>query len=129
MDGFDPPAEPWLPGNRGLTFGSRPGLPVEAVQPGTVGFAGPIAGEGYVTILLQDGRDTTYSYLARIDVASGDRVEVGAVIGSTGDRPFHLGYRDRGSYLDPTELVRTACAHGHAVLVPVPTVVSSSADR
>ncbi|HET8930866.1 MAG TPA: M23 family metallopeptidase [Acidimicrobiales bacterium] len=119
-DGFRPPAEPWLPGNRGLTFATTPGRQVLAVTPGVVRFAGPIAGQWYVTVRRDDGRDVTYSFLSSVDVAVGDVVAEGDPLGRTGPVAFQLGYRDGTTYLDPTELVVDACGLHHAVLVPVP---------
>lgn len=119
-EGFRPPPEPWLPGNRGLTFATEPGQPVRAVRPGTVTFAGRIAQQWYVTVDLGDGRDVTYSYLSSVTVVVGARVTTGDLLGSTGAVPFQLGYRDGTGYLDPTVLVASACGWDHAVLVPVP---------
>ncbi|MBS1846723.1 MAG: peptidoglycan DD-metalloendopeptidase family protein [Actinobacteria bacterium] len=120
LDGFRPPAERWLPGNRGLTFASTPGTVVRAVRAGVVTFAGRIAHQGYVTTRLDDGRDVTYSYLGEIAVRPGDRVETGAVIAVAGDTAFHLGYRSGTDYLDPVALVFDACHARHAVLVEPP---------
>lgn len=120
VDGFRPPAESWSSGNRGLAFGTRPGDPVRAVTDGVVGFAGPIAGAWYVTVLLDDGRDVTYSYLVGTSLHVGDVVAVGDVVGRASAEPFHLGYRQNKGYLDPTALVVDACDLNHAVLVPVP---------
>lgn len=119
-DGFRPPAEPWLPGNRGLTFATEPARPVRAVAPGRVTFAGAIAHRWYVTVRLPDGRDVTYSFLASAAVSTGAEVTTGDPIGTTGDTAFHLGFRDGDTYLDPTVLVVAACGRHHAVLVPVP---------
>lgn len=119
-EGFDPPAEPWLPGNRGLTFATFPGAPVRAVQDGIVSFAGPVARQWYVTVELDDGSDVTYSYLSSVTVAAGTSVAVGELIGYTGPTPFQLGHRDASGYLDPTPLLAAACGWNHAVLVPVP---------
>lgn len=120
-DGFRPPADPWLPGNRGITFATVPGQEVHAALGGEVVFAGRIAGQGYVTIRLPDRRRVTYSFLAAAQVQPGDVVSAGASIGVTGTIPFHLGYLEGDTYLDPSWLVQHACRQGHAELVPVPT--------
>lgn len=119
-DGFRPPDEPWLPGNRGLDFATVPGQIVRAVAPGVVTFAATIAHHRYVTVRLTDGRDVTYSYLDGTDRTAGEAISIGDPIGITGEKPFHLGHRDDGTYLDPGPLVALACGRGHAVLVPVP---------
>lgn len=120
-DGFRPPDRPWLPGNRGLTFATVPGMAVYAVSPGWVSYAGRIAGAWYVTV-ERDGAaaDITYSYLASTSLHAGERVATGDRIGLAGTIAFQLGYRDRSGYLDPGGLVAEACAPQHAVLVPVP---------
>lgn len=119
-DGFRPPAEPWLPGNRGLTFSTEPGQPVVAVTSGVVRFAGQIAHQWYATVRLDDGTDVTYSFLSSVSVRPGDEVAIGDLIGVTGSVAFQLGHRDGATYLDPTGLVTDACGWDHAVLVPVP---------
>lgn len=120
VDGFRPPAEPWMAGNRGLTFATGAGQIVRAVAPGMVTFAGRIAHETYVTVRRSDGSDVTYSFLAGTVRVTGESVVTGDPLGVTGTEPFHLGHRDAGAYLDPTPLVDLACGRGHAVLVAIP---------
>lgn len=120
IDGFRPPAEKWLAGNRGLTFGTVAGQTVRAVTPGIVTFAGAIADARYVTVRRSDGRDVTYSFLASTDRVTGESVVIGDPVGVTGDESFHLGHREAGAYLDPAPLVVTACGWNRAVLVSVP---------
>jgi murein DD-endopeptidase MepM/ murein hydrolase activator NlpD len=119
-DGFRPPTQPWMPGNRGITFATRPGQVVRAVLGGDVVFAGPIAHQRYVTIRIADRRRVTYSFLASITVQVGDVVPMGATVGVTGTTPFQLGYLDGDAYLDPSPLLARACARSHAALVPIP---------
>jgi murein DD-endopeptidase MepM/ murein hydrolase activator NlpD len=120
VDGFRLPPEPWLAGNRGLTFGTTSGQPVRAVASGTVRFAGAIAGERYVSVDRPDRTRVTYSYLGSVAVAAGDLVEPGVVVGRAGARPFQLGWRDGLGYRDPTPLVMGTCPTRHAILVAVP---------
>lgn len=120
VDGFRPPPEPWLPGNRGLTFGTVPDQPVRAITSGTVHFAGEIAGERYVSVDVGDGRRVTYSYLSMVAVAGGDPVTVGQEVGRTGAAAFQLGLRSGSTYLDPSPLLAGVCPARHAILVPVP---------
>ncbi|HEY7043125.1 MAG TPA: M23 family metallopeptidase, partial [Nocardioidaceae bacterium] len=48
--GFEPPADPWGPGHRGVDIAGAPGQPVLAVAAGTVTFAGQVAGTGVVVV-------------------------------------------------------------------------------
>lgn len=120
IDGFRPPTEPWLAGNRGLTFDTVAGASVRSVGAGTVTFAGEIAHHRYVTIRRGDGADVTYSYLDATRLAVGDSVTVGDPVGVTGSEPFHLGHRRDGVYLDPGPLLTAACGPTRAILVPLP---------
>ncbi|MBT3246948.1 MAG: M23 family metallopeptidase [Actinobacteria bacterium] len=105
VDGFRPPAEPWLPGNRGLEYATFPGEAVTAAADGMVIFAGQVAGTLHVTILHDDGLRTSYSFLASVDVSEGRRLMAGAVVGRAARR-VHFGVRDpTGSYLDPGNII------------------------
>jgi murein DD-endopeptidase MepM/ murein hydrolase activator NlpD len=57
----------------------------------------------HVTIAHADGVRTSYSFLASIDVARGQTVEQGGVVGRAGDR-FHFGARIGTVYVDPAVL-------------------------
>lgn len=120
VDGFRPPAQPWLPGNRGLTYATRTGAAVRAVDAGIVRFSGTIAGEGYVAVERTDGTRVTYSFLSEIAVSTGAEVTVGMFLGRSGARPFQLGWKNGEAYRDPSALVIAACPGRHAVLVPIP---------
>jgi murein DD-endopeptidase MepM/ murein hydrolase activator NlpD len=114
LDGFRPPAGPFAAGNRGIEYETAPGSTVGAIGAGRVVFAGPVAGALHATVHHGDGLRSSYSYLASITVAVGDRVEVGQPVGTATDR-LHLGVRAGEGYLDPADLFG-----GHGVrLVPV----------
>ncbi|HVW81212.1 MAG TPA: M23 family metallopeptidase [Mycobacteriales bacterium] len=109
--GFDPPAEPWLAGNRGVDLAGRPGEPVHAATSGVITFAGSIAGVGVVTVT--DGAlRTTYEPL-QVRVRRGQRVEVGTVLGrltAAGSHCapqtcLHWGLLRGSDYLDPLALL------------------------
>lgn len=119
IDPFRPPAEPWLAGNRGLEYETVPGTPVGAIGPGLVVFAGTVAGQLYVTVLHPDGIRSSYSYLASITVAVGDRVRAGDVVGTTG-AVFHLGARVGDTYIDPASLFGRLSGRASVYLVPTP---------
>ena len=56
VDPFRPPKTTFGAGNRGLTYDLEPGTPVRASAPGTVVFAGWVAGTRHVTVLHGDTR-------------------------------------------------------------------------
>lgn len=47
---FDNPAQPWLPGHRGIDLEASPGEPVFAPADGIVSFAGEVAGKQVVSV-------------------------------------------------------------------------------
>ena len=106
IDPFRPPAGPFGPGNRGLTYAVAPLTPVRAVGDGEVVFAGPVATSLHVTIRHPDGLRTSYSFLAATGVTAGARVRRGDVVGWSTD-VLHLGVREPdGTYVDPELLWR-----------------------
>ncbi|MFT4287241.1 M23 family metallopeptidase [Nocardioides sp.] len=78
--GFDPPDRPWLAGHRGVDLLGRVGQPVLAALPGTVSFAGPLAGRG-VVVVDHGATRTTYEPVSAT-VAVGDPVAAGQRLGS-----------------------------------------------
>lgn len=115
VNGFEPPAQRWLPGHRGVDLAGSTGAPVLAAGGGTVHFAGTVAGRPVVSIRHADGLLTTYEPVVA-SVRRGQPVRRGAVIGSLqaghagcGGTCLHWGAR-RGSgrdavYLDPLALL------------------------
>ena len=57
---FDAPAPDWLAGHRGVDLAGVPGQPVYPAGPGTVVFAGPLAGRPVVSIGHPGGLRTSY---------------------------------------------------------------------
>jgi murein DD-endopeptidase MepM/ murein hydrolase activator NlpD len=94
--------------HNGVDYGAPTGTPVRTVGEGVVEFAGWQNGYGNV-IHIQHGneRSTVYAHLSRIDVAKGQRVEQGAVIGAVGQTGWatgpHLHYEVKinGAQQDP----------------------------
>ncbi len=104
VDHFDPPAQRWLPGNRGIDYSPEPGTAVAAAADGQVVFAGPVAGALHVTVLHADGLRTSYSFLRSVQVHRGQVVRAGDAVGTAGG-PVHVGVRrPDGTYLDPEAL-------------------------
>lgn len=118
IDPFRPPAQPWLPGNRGLEYATAPGTVVRAIGPGVVTFAGPVAGSLHVTVTHPDGLRSSYSFLAAVRTTLGATVSAGDVVGIAA-ATFHLGVRRGDRYLDPSSLWGTLVGGGRVVLVPL----------
>lgn len=104
VDGFRPPASRYGAGNRGVDYASQPGAPVLAAAPGQVAFAGRVGAGLHVVVLHGDGVRTSYSFLASVAARRGQRVEGGAVLGTTGPS-LHFGARAGDAYLDPLVLL------------------------
>lgn len=77
---FDPPAQRWQPGHRGVDLGARGGAAVLAARAGTVTFAGPVVDRGVVSVLHPDGVTTTYEPVTP-RVRRGEHVRTGQVLG------------------------------------------------
>ena len=109
--GFDPPANPWGPGHRGVDLLGRPGQAVRAALPGTVTWAGVLAGRG-VVVVDHGATRTTYepvdaSVTVGTVVAAGDRIGRLSPAGShcPPRTCLHWGWIEGETYLDPLRLV------------------------
>lgn len=111
VHGFELPAKPWLPGHRGVDLAGRPGQPVLAATPGTITYAGPLAGRGVITITTGTRRTTYEPVVPAVSV--GTTVQTGTVIGrlsAAGSHCLprtclHWGLLDAKQYLNPLTLV------------------------
>ncbi len=109
--GFDPPAEVWSSGHRGVDLRGSIGQDVHAARAGRVSWTGRIAGVEIVVVDHGSTR-TTYQPVAP-GVTVGDRVRAGDVIGTlqwfgTHCLPnpcLHWGLVRGEEYLDPLSLV------------------------
>jgi murein DD-endopeptidase MepM/ murein hydrolase activator NlpD len=109
---FDPPPRPWLAGHRGVDLAAAPGATVRAAGPGTVAFAGTVAGRGVVSVQHADGLRTTYEPVEP-SVVAGAAVAAGAAIGvlmaghagCPAPACLHWGLRRGETYLDPLMLL------------------------
>lgn len=113
---FDAPAPDWQRGHRGVDLASGPGLPVYAAGPGTVVFAGELAGRPLVSISHPGGLRTSYEPVQPA-VRAGALVSAGTVIGRLlGGHPgcpapacLHWGAMwgpaARADYVDPLGLL------------------------
>jgi len=92
----------------GIDVAAPTGTPVAAARGGVVVRAGWIGAYGFlVAVDHGDGWETRYAHLSRIDVAPGQRVAQGSVVGlvgstgaSTGPH-LHFEIRHQGRALDP----------------------------
>jgi murein DD-endopeptidase MepM/ murein hydrolase activator NlpD len=111
VSGFDPPAQQWGAGHRGVDLLGHAGQPVHTALGGTVTFAARLAGRGVVVVDHGSVR-TTYEPVSA-SVAVGDRVARGAVIGTLQRASshcfpracLHWGLRRGETYLNPLTLV------------------------
>jgi len=116
-DPFRPPPQPWLPGNRGIEYGTQAGDVVTAIGRGRVAFAGPVAGRLVVSIDHPGGLRSSYTGLGEVAVRRGDEVAGGQQVGRAGG-PFHLGVRRGEAYLDPASLWGRTVGGGRVFLIP-----------
>lgn len=112
--GFEPPATAYGPGHRGVDLEGAPGTPVRSALPGTVLYAGPVAGTDVVSVAISGGRRLTYEPL-QPSVPRGARVVQGQVLGRLqaghAECPvaacLHWGLVTSTGYADPLALVAT----------------------
>ena len=88
---FDPPAQPWLPGHRGVDLAALPGQPVLSAATGVVVFAGPLAGRGVVSVEY-GGIRSSYEPVVPL-VEPGDPVVIGQPLALVAPLPLHCGAR------------------------------------
>ncbi|MDE3721592.1 M23 family metallopeptidase [Nocardiopsis sp. N85] len=108
---FEPPEFRWSPGHRGVDLTAEPAQEVLAAGSGRVHFAGTVAGTPVVSISHGELR-TTYLPVES-DLARGDPVTIGQVIGTIAADPrhcpdlvcLHWGLRRGPDYLDPLSLL------------------------
>ncbi|WP_414651819.1 M23 family metallopeptidase [Gordonia sp. UBA5067] len=81
VTGYDPPAQRWLPGHRGVDLAASAGQPVTSAGDGTVTFAGQVGGRPVVSIRHSATLWTTYEPV-EAQVREGDTVRRGDVIGA-----------------------------------------------
>ncbi|MFF4247852.1 murein hydrolase activator EnvC family protein [Streptomyces sp. NPDC001822] len=130
LRGWEQPAGPYAPGHRGVDLGAPPGTPVRAAAPGRVVFAGPVAGRGVVSVDVAGSGEPPLRFTyepVRAEVAAGDEVSAGQVVGVVGPEPshcaagcLHWGLRRGEVYLDPlTLLPPSLLRRGPSRLLPV----------
>ncbi|SCG38106.1 murein hydrolase activator EnvC family protein [Micromonospora zamorensis] len=109
---FDPPPRPWLPGHRGVDLAAPAGTVIRSAGPGTVLFAGLVAGRPVITVGHADGLRTTHEPV-RPAVRPGQQVTAGTPLGELlpghpgcpAAACLHWGLRRGTDYLDPLALL------------------------
>ncbi|MFK5634781.1 MULTISPECIES: M23 family metallopeptidase [unclassified Ornithinimicrobium] len=100
--GFDPPAQRWLPGHRGIDLVGVAGENVLAVDAGVVTYSGQIAGVGIVSVTHPSGLRSTYQPVA-------DRLPRAARVG----RGERLGSLDVGGHCVLADCLHLGAVRGH----------------
>lgn len=97
--------------HRGVDYHAKPGTPVLASNAGVVILARQLFYEGNCVVLDHgQGLMTIYMHLSKLQVAEGDKVHKGEVVGLSGATGrvtgphLHMAVRWEGAYLDPLKL-------------------------
>jgi len=96
----------------GIEITAAEGTPVAAVHPGTVDYADTFSGFGHMVIVDHGGNYfSLYGYLGSVEVARGDRVEVGTQLGRVGTAPtgpsaLYFELRVDGRSVDPLQWLK-----------------------
>ena len=92
----------------GVDFAVGTGYPIRAAGPGIVVWAGPRGGYGNAVIIdHRNGLATLYGHQSKVNVAVGDKVSTGQVIGFVGQTGLatgphlHFEVRELGAPVDP----------------------------
>ena len=115
---FDPPAQRWLSGHRGVDLRADAGQPVLSPTDGTVTFSGTVVDRQVITVQDAGGRrhsfePVTEPLAAGTVVRRGDRLALVAP-GHCTAGCVHWGVRQGRTYVDPLGLL----ARPRAVLLP-----------
>jgi murein DD-endopeptidase MepM/ murein hydrolase activator NlpD len=111
-------------GHWGVDFAVSQSTPVRASSPGSVTFAGSVAGMRTVTIDHGDELKTSYSYLSGVAVVAGSVVATGALLGWSGVdhgiEALHFSLRLDDEYRDPLPWLACSMSPGDGLaLLPV----------
>lgn len=120
---FQPPAQKWLSGHRGVDLSAAPGTQLHSPASGTVTFTGVVVDRPVITVDHGNGLKSSFEPVDAT-VQRGDTVSQGEVIGriaGAGHCPpadcVHWGVRRNGEYVNPLQFVQDMRP---SVLLPVP---------
>ena len=120
---FQPPAQKWLSGHRGVDLGAAPGTEIRSPAAGTVSFSGVVVDRPVITVDHGNGLKSSFEPL-NASVKRGDTVSRGQVIGTIAGAGHcspadcvHWGVRRDGEYVNPLQFVQDMRP---SVLLPVP---------
>lgn len=116
---FDPPAQRWLSGHRGVDLRADPGQPVLSPADGTVTFSGTVVHRQVITVQDAAGRRHSFEPVtaglpAGSVVRRGDRLALVAPGHCAAVGCVHWGVRAGQTYLNPLHLL----PRPRAVLLP-----------
>lgn len=111
---FDPPAQPWLSGHRGVDLAAPQGAAVLAPTAGVVSFSGVVVNRSVLTITVDNGLRLSFEPVFS-PLRAGDTVvrgqQIGAVKGPTHcdgsvtPSCLHWSVRDGDDYLNPLQFI------------------------
>lgn len=123
---FQPPAQKWLSGHRGVDLAAAPGTEIRSPAAGTVSFSGVVVDRPVITVDHGNGLKSSFEPLDA-SVKRGESVTRGQVIGRVAgaghcppDHCVHWGVRRDGEYVNPLQFVQDMRP---SVLLPVPESV------
>ncbi|MFZ1361502.1 MAG: M23 family metallopeptidase [Candidatus Nanopelagicales bacterium] len=108
---FDPPAEKWLAGHRGVDLSATAGSPIKSAGAGVVHFVGTVVDRPVISI-NHGALRTTYEPV-KSKLVTGQSVAAGQVIGTIAsgghcsERCLHWGLKRGEEYLNPLMLLKT----------------------
>lgn len=120
---FEPPAQRWSAGHRGVDIAATTGAEVLAPADGVVAFVGRVAGRPVLSLRHEGGLRSTYEPVVGV-VSVGTAVHAGDVVGHLSHDPghcapavcLHWGALRGRAYLDPLRLIDRR----PIILLPVP---------
>ncbi|WP_334172600.1 murein hydrolase activator EnvC family protein [Sinomonas sp.] len=108
---FDPPAQPWLSGHRGIDLAGGPNQAVVAPHDGVIAFAGWVVDRPVLTVDHAGGLRSSFEP-AETDLTVGTRISRGQRIGRIAAAPLHCGttclhwgVRQHDDYVSPLRFV------------------------
>jgi murein DD-endopeptidase MepM/ murein hydrolase activator NlpD len=120
--GFDPPAEPWLSGHRGVDLAVPAGTTVLSPADGRISFSGWVVDRRVITVDHGNGLRSSLLAVAS-GLQAGDAVSAGDPVGTVTDNGhcpaacLHWGVRRGETYINPLQFVMDLRP---SVLLPVP---------